>query len=605
MGGHAFLSLDDGVYVTANPHVTSGLSWQNIRWALSSFRAEFWHPLTWLSYMVDTELYGVRAGGYLFSNLLLHIINTVLVFYLYRLFFQRIWEAAVVAALFALHPLHVEPVVWISERKELLAAFFWLLALLAYWRYAQKAGWQGWKRYLTLVLFFICGFMAKSMIITLPFLLLVLDYWPLQRDRRQSVPNDSYNNDPWRVWRYLVLEKAPLFGLVIIGIIITFMARGAGGGVGPLSEMPLFTRLANASLAYVMYIKNTLWPTRLSVFYPVDVNVPPVVIVLSIAILISLSYCFLRASVHHRFFLTGWLWFVGTLVPVIGLVTFGDVFMADRFMYMPALGLFIIMAGGARLLIERLPFYKSWLVIIPPAIMSVCVPITYAQIQTWQNSQALYARARHAVKGNYLAHHALGETAAKNGNWGRAVFHFAKAVNLRPDKAVFWIKLGRALVGAGHWQQARYCFERAADLAPEHPKPGFYIGCTAVFNGDIPAAVDHFAFSLKRTWEKFPPDDKISPRMEYCYRKGADYDKNNQKKIAMHYYQDALALMPGYFPAVAALGRLYREAGETDALLALYGVSDTPSALRSLVIVGYEGWKARMVNLKAAQPELL
>lgn len=599
LGRHSFLSLDDGVYVVANPYVLGGVSWGNIRWAVSTFRAEFWHPLTWLSYMVDTELYGARPGGYLFTNLLLHIFNTVLVFYLFRSFFQKVWAGAFVAALFALHPLHVEAVAWISERKELLAAFFWLLALQAYWFYSKSPGLRGWRPYLLVVTGFILGFMAKSMIITLPFLLIVLDYWPLQRDRLRANAEETNgkktNHSSPRIWLALILEKAPLFGLMIVGIIITLTARKAGGGVEPLSDNPLLTRSCNALLAYTLYIKNTLWPTALTVFYPVDPHINGIKVFLSGIFLGALSIVFWRISAHHRFFAAGWLWFLGTLVPVIGFVSFSDVFMADRFMYMPILGLFMIMAGGILLLVKRLPNSDVWAGIVSLVIIGSYVPATSSQIQVWQNSVTLYAHALKVNPNNYLAHHAMGELYAKRGDWRKAIIHFGQAVNARPDKAAFWVKLGRVLVAEGNWRQARQCFSQAAALAPDHPKPRFYLGCVAVFDGDIPAAIEHLSFCLKKVQEEQPSDQEGSCQADYYYLKGVTYDKDSQKQAAMQCFQKSLTVAPGYFPAVKALTQIYQEAGATEALLALYGVSGVPP--RSLIIIGYERWETDMLQL--------
>ncbi len=582
---HRFLSLDDVVYVTANPHVISGLSRDGWHWAVTTRKAEFWHPLTWISYMIDTELFGVQPGGYLLTNVLLHLVNTVLVFYLFRLLFQRTWESMVVAALFALHPLHVEAVAWISERKELLSAFFWLLSLISYWFYVQS---PGWKRYLTVAVCFVLGYMAKSMIITLPFLLLVLDFWPFQRDL-QTV---SQAQSRLRVWRGLLVEKVPLLLLTLIGIGITLWARKAGGGVVSLAETSFVVRLANALVAYALYIKNTLWPTDLSVFYPIDKQVDSGAVFVSVLLLLGLSSLIWVAGRRRRFFWVGWLWFLGTLVPVIGLVQFGDFFMADRFMYMPVLGLFLILAGGLRLLFQHLSLSRWWLIGVFFLLLGIYAPRTWFQVQIWRNSQTLYTHALQVTKDNYLAHHALGETFAKKGYLQLAVFHFSRAAWLRPDKAAFWIKLGRAQAGNGDWRQAVNCFSRAASLLPDHPQPGFYLGCAMLFFKDIPAAVSHLSFSLEKIWEQENLAEENVSQADYYYKKGNFYDRDNQKSMAIQFYHKALKIMPGYWPAVQALTRLYQADGKTKELPALYGLSLSPDILESYVIVGYKRWKS-------------
>ncbi len=533
---HTFLTLDDPLYVTGNDRVKSGLTPANIAWALTTFKGEFWHPLTWLSFLMDTEIYGVRAGGYLFTNLVLHLLNSLLVFFLFRDLSGRIWAGFMTGLLFAVHPLHVEAVAWISERKELLSAFFWLLALVSYGYYARNSGRP--RLMLLVTACFALGLLAKTMIVTLPFVLLLLDYWPLGRDRTAGSGNGLI-----RRWWPLVREKIPLFCLAAAGSIVTLVAQHQGGGLVSLASAPWPERLANALTAYGLYLKKAFWPVDLSVFYPVSgqpVNALELTMVAALLVLVSAAVVYF--SKKRRYLLFGWLWFLGTLVPVIGIVKIGDFFMADRYMYMPLLGLLVMAVFGLRdlLAVSGGRAARLGLAVVPVLLVGAYWPLAHSQVAVWRDSRALYNHALAVNPDDFLAHHALGNLLAGQNNMPAAIFHFTRAASLRPDKAVLWATLGRARAAAGQWPEAAVQFQKVRELAPEHPAAWFYLAGTAAARQDFEKA----ARSLKRCLavENRPGRAGVDfyPLVSEYYRKGQVAQKKGQNEKARDYYQQAL-----------------------------------------------------------------
>ncbi len=341
-----FANIDDSVYVTQNPHVLGGLSMENLKWALTSTFAGFWHPLTWLSLMLDAQVYGAWVGGYHLTNLLLHIASSFLLFTVLRGMTGSFWKSGFVAALFALHPLHVESVAWIGERKDVLSAFWGMLALYAYGYYVKQ---PGVKRYLFVLIAFLLGLMSKPMLVTLPFVMLLLDYWPLARISFPFSGNTDAESagmsNKTSVWR-LIGEKVPLFLLIIPISFVTFLAEGKFGALPTLESFPLNVRIANAVISYIRYIGKTLLPVNLSIYYPHPGLWPIWQVIIAAGILVLFTIWILRKSGRYPYLIVGWLWYLGTLVPVIGLIQVGPAAIADRYTYIPIIGLFIMLAWG-------------------------------------------------------------------------------------------------------------------------------------------------------------------------------------------------------------------------------------------------------------------
>ena len=542
LAGHEFVSVDDSLYVFNNPRVCSGLSLENVIWAFKTMTAEFWHPLTWLSYMLDTELYGVSPGGYLLTNLMLHLFNSALIFTCFRRLTGGIWESWVMAVIFALHPIHVEPVAWVSGRKELLYACFWLLTLLAYDAYCRS---PGWIRYLAMLIFFLLGMMSKPMIVTLPFVLLLLDYWPLNRDGAPD-PGGTAGMSRLRRWRYLVIEKIPLFFICLGGIAIALIAQERGGGLVSTETIPLSSRIAHALAAYAVYLKKALWPGDLTVFYPVPV-IGHGVLAAAAILLAALTVIALLQTRRQRYLFTGWFWFLGTLVPVIGIVKVGDFFIADRYMYIPLTGILIIVVFSLKALMAKLSHRLIWMIVIPALFIAVYAPATYFQVETWRDSETLYRHALAVTDKNFLAHNALGHLQAARNDKAGAIAHFLKAAEIRPDLAPLWVSLGKALAFDHRWPEAEDAFNRAAELAPEHPAVWFYLGCTRAARGDMAGALKFLLQSLEKTSKDDQRVDSLHAKVMDFYQRGLYYESNNSDNRSAasvnRYYKMALKLL--------------------------------------------------------------
>jgi tetratricopeptide (TPR) repeat protein len=414
-----FVNYDDPVYVTRNSNIQNGITFESIKWAFSSGYACNWHPLTWLSHMLDWQLFGDNAGGHHLVNLIFHIANTLLVFLVLKQITGALWQSAFVAALFALHPLHVESVAWVAERKDVLSTFFWFLVIWAYVRYVRRPKVSS---YLLIVVFLALGLMTKPMLVTLPFVLLLLDYWPLNRLGSK------------RPLSYLFIEKIPLFVIVFASSIVTYIVQEKGGAVRTIKDCGFPFRLANALISYFQYIIKMIWPARLAIFYPhPGQNVSFFYAVMSAGFLLIATILILRFSKNHRYLFTGWFWYLGTLVPVIGLVQVGEQAFADRYSYVTLTGLFIIIAWGLPQLLakwryRKVAFFSSAILII--SVMSLC---TYFQLHYWKDRVSLFQRDIDVVGDNHVAHFCIATPLYEQGRIDEAVYHCSEALRLKPD----------------------------------------------------------------------------------------------------------------------------------------------------------------------------
>lgn len=370
--GYPFINYDDHAYVTDNPHVTQGLTWENLGWAFRSGYAANWHPLTWVSHQLDVQLFGMKAGAMHLVSALFHAGNAALLLLVFFRLTGAVGRSAMVAALFAWHPAHVESVAWIAERKDVLSLFFWLLTMLAYQRYATL---PGLRRYLLVALFLTLGLMAKPMVVTLPCVLLLLDYWPLQRPRQVG---------------RLLLEKLPLLALSAAASAITFLVQRTGGAVVSLQGEPLASRLGKALFAYCFYLGKIFWPAELFVPYWDDFELTALPLAAAALGLILLTGAALRYRARCPYLLVGWLWFLGTFVPVIGIVQVGSQSAADRYTYIPSIGLFIAVTWGAADLAARGRAPRSLVGAGAAAVLGACVFLAFRQIGYWRNSETLF-----------------------------------------------------------------------------------------------------------------------------------------------------------------------------------------------------------------------
>ena len=443
-----FIIFDDHAYVISNSMVQNGLTLDGLKWAFTTFdhNAPMWHPLTWLSLMLDRQFYGMNAGGYHWTNLLLHMANTLLLFFTLRRMTDAFWRSAFVAILFAVHPLHVESVAWISERKDVLCLFFWLLATWSYLHYIEHLH-RRW--YFFTLLWFVLALMAKPMAVTFPFVLLLLDYWPLCRFRQQAqdIQSDIHHRIAssiclQRSTFYLFLEKGPFFIMSLLSSIVTFLAQESGEAVQSLVNVPLTLRAANAFIAYLTYIVKTVWPHDLAVFYPLPKAWPLWHIFFAFTLIIAITAMVVYRSKNHPYLFTGWFWYVGTLVPVIGLVQVGSQSIADRYTYIPLTGLFIIIAWGAADIFSKRHSLRIYLCLLSASMICAFMIVSWFQIQYWQNSFTLFKHTLAVTNENSTAHNGMGVALRILGDSGGAEFHFKEAVRIHPRFAEAHANLG-------------------------------------------------------------------------------------------------------------------------------------------------------------------
>ena len=484
---HQFINLDDPYYVTENAQVSNGLSLQGLAWAFTHSHSANWHPLTWISLMLDCQLWGLNPGGHHLTNLLFHAVNAMLLFLVLKSMTGARWRSALVAGLFAWHPLHVESVAWVAERKDVLSAFFWLLTMAAYLRYVRQPRSH---RYLLIVLCYALGLMAKPMLVSLPFVLLLLDYWPLER----FPPTAS--SSALRVLGRLFWEKLPLFLLAAASSIVTFMVQRSYGAFDASEGVSLLCRLANAVLSYCAYVFKTVWPIHLAVFYPFPTAMVGWEVAGAAVLLVGVT-ALIIATRRARFLAVGWLWYVGSLVPVIGVVQVGAQGMADRYTYIPLIGLFIMLAWGVGRVVERRPRWRFAAVLGAAALLAACLVCTGMQLRYWVDSKTLFEHALSVTSGNAFAHFALGHTLKSQGDIDGAIRHYIEAVRLTPPSYKNALRLGGILLLKGRAEEATVQFQEALRLNPGSPDAHSDLGLAREQQGKLVQAIAQFRESLR------------------------------------------------------------------------------------------------------------
>jgi tetratricopeptide (TPR) repeat protein len=500
---YEFINYDDNVYVTDNLHVQEGLSHETVTWAFTTTRAANWHPLTWLSHMLDCQLYGLDSAGHHLTSLIFHLANTILLFLALRLTTRAPWQSAFVAALFALHPLHVESVAWVAERKDVLAALFWMLTMLAYVHYVQR---PGVSRYLLIVLSFALGLMAKPMLVTLPFVLLLLDFWPLGRFQPGSLPGfiqpqartSQASNSAKSPKSKLIWEKVPLIVLAAISSIVTFFAQQQKAAISTLEVVSLKLRLANGLVSYLAYIKKMIWPQGLAVFYPhLGKSLPSWQSVGAGLLLVAVSIVVLRGARRYPYVLVGWLWYLGTLVPVIGLVQVGEQAMADRYTYVPLVGLFIIIAWGVADIVKGWQHRRIVTAISAAVVLSSLMMSNWLQVRHWKDSVALFKHTLKVTSNNYVAHYTLGNALALQGNLLEAIANYNEALRIKPSYAEAHHNLGNALSLQGSVEEAVAHYNEALRIKPNYAEAHRNLGVNLDQQGKHEEAIKHYAEALR------------------------------------------------------------------------------------------------------------
>ncbi len=485
-----FVVYDDGLYVTDQPIVQAGVTWAGVKWAFITMAASNWHPLTWLSHMIDCGVFGLNPAGPHVVNALFHAANVALLFTLLLRITNKLWPSAFIAALFAWHPLHVESVAWIAERKDVLSTFFTLLALLNYACYVEESKVQSpkSKKYFTLSLVtFALGLMAKPMLVTLPCVLLLLDFWPLQRFQ--------ISNFKFQTLAKLFAEKIPFFLISAGSCAITFLAQSQRGSdaVVSLETVPLHYRLKSVPLAYVEYLEKIFWPSKLAIFYPLHEKIPAATVALSVALLVLISLAALWLYRTRPYLFTGWFWFLGTLVPVIGLVQVGSAALADRYSYLPSVGIFIAVTFAACDLAAHFKISKKILAGTAVFILVACVATMENQLQHWRNSVTLFQHALAVTADNDVARDNLGVALEQQGRLAEAAEQYRAAAKLEPDRYQGHHNLANALDRLGHPAEALAEHREAVRLGPDVQFLHHVLGLALVTAGQDDEALKEFS----------------------------------------------------------------------------------------------------------------
>ena len=533
-----FTNYDDPEYVTANPQVTRGLSWDGIQWAFTTFHFSNWHPATWLSHMADCELFGLDAGAHHVVSLILHLLNTALVFLLLWRLTGEVWPAAFVAALFGWHPQHVESVAWIAERKDLLSAFFGLLAMHAY------AGWTQDHRcaqFALMTAMFVLGLMAKPMLVTLPFVLLLFDFWPLGRIKGAGTPATAQA----RPFSRLLAEKSLLFAATLAACVVTLAAQ-RGEALRSVQEITLGSRFANALVSYATYLMKAFWPTDLAVFYPLRQQVPMVEGLFALLALGGISVAVWKLRAGRPYLLVGWFWFLGMLVPVIGLVQVGGQARADRYTYLPLIGIFIMLAWGGRDVVRafRIPVKVAAVVVAVPLIALAF--LTRLQVEYWRNSESLFRHALEVMPENAVAHSNLGSFFEQAGRREEAEAHYREALRIDPGSAQAHNNLANVLDATGRFAEAVPHYEEAIRLRPRESIPRNHFGMALAGQGRFEEALSNYATAMA-----LAPHD-AQPH----YLSGVALLKQGQTARAIESFRAALRLDPNHAKALDRLARV-------------------------------------------------
>ncbi len=555
---NAFVNYDDDRYVTDNIHVQRGLNWESVVWAFSSTHASNWHPLTWLSHMADCELFGLNPTGHHINSLVLHVINVLLLFWVCKRMTGALGASAFVAAVFALHPLRVESVAWVAERKDVLSAFFWMLTMFFYVRYVER---PGVGRYLLVFSAFSLGLMAKPMLITLPFVLVLLDYWPLRRlragtEKSRAGPVKSRSvkgaGGALSLGR-LIAEKIPLLAVAVVSATVTYLVQQGTGAMQAAQTWPLNVRIANALVSYVRYITKMFCPINLAVLYPhPGERLAAWQPILCLLILAGISWVIIAKRRRAPYAAVGWLWYLVTLLPVIGIVQVGTQAMADRYTYLPSIGIAVIVAWGAGELLGKWRYHKP---VLAAAAVTVIVPLllsTRAQLRHWRNSVSLCRHSLAVTENNYTMHSNLGNALESVGKLDEAAGHYRDALQINPDYANAHNNLGVVLQKRGNTDAAIRSYYTAIRIDPEYARAHNNLGIALRAQGNLDNAALHFRKALEAQ----------ADYAEAYSNLGTVLFAQAKPDEATSCFQQALAADAGHAPAHYNLGRVFQGQGK-------------------------------------------
>jgi len=579
--GFEFINYDDNVLVYENSHVRQGVTFDNLVWAFCTMPEGTWQPLTWLSHMLDCQLFGLKAGWHHLTSLLCHTLNAVLLFLLLARMTGARWRSALVAALFALHPFHIEPVVWVAERKEVLSTVGGLLTLLAYASWVEKR--SSWKRYALILACFTAGLMAKPMLVTLPVLLLFLDFWPLNRLPLNFSHGQSAKTG--MAFVRLVVEKIPLLLIALGSSVITVMAEMKIGTISSVEQFSLPDRVSNAIIAYTGYLMKTAWPAKLHLLYLYPDHIPGWQVGGSLALLLLITLSCLLTATRHPYLAVGWGWYLVSLLPVIGLVQLGASPIADRFTYLPLIGIFIMIAWGGGTLLNRWQdriFWPTMLTCL--CLLALLATVSFQQIGHWRDSRSLFSYILAVDPDNYEAAIQLGDEYRDTGEFEQAILHLTEATRLAPWSHEAYADLGNAYDKMGQLDEATRCYTEAIRINPGFIIVYDYLGLIGVKQGKLDMAKFYFGKALE-----YNPDD---PKVWMNY--GLALYLDNQLPEATSYFSKAIKAEPQSMAAHNGLGLIYMKEGRM-----AEAIKEFQTALD--INPGYEHARENLQKARAAQ----
>jgi protein O-mannosyl-transferase len=576
---HGFVNYDDEQYVVENPQVARGLTVEGLRWAFTRSHASNWHPLTWLSHMADVALYGVtHPGGHHLTSVLLHAATAVILFLVLLKATGALWPSALVSALFAVHPLHVESVAWVAERKDVLSGLFFVLTLAAYVGYVRR---PSISRYLLVAGFFTLGLLSKPMLVTLPFVLLLLDYWPLERFSNATTSNASPGGNKGRVAvvKRLVMEKLPLFAVAVASAVVTYAVQESARG--SMSHLTAVSRVANALDSYAAYLWKFVYPVQLAVFYPHPGDALPFWrIVAACLVLGVISAAALAWRQQHPYLLVGWLWYLGMLVPVIGFVQVGSQAMADRYTYLTQIGLYIAVAWGAVHVVGTSSLRHRMCGVISCVVVVILSAGAWRQVSYWKDSETLWTHALAVTSRNHEAHNHLARALAERGEIDAAVTHYRQALEIRPDLVEAHNNLGNVLAARGDNAAAVAHYRTALNIKPDYVEARNNLGLALADEGQLDAAITEYRRALA-----LDPDAAAAH-----YNLGNALAARDEIDAAIAHYEKALDVRPDFAEVHNNFGTLLAARGQADAAIAHYrrALAINPqfaSARRNLALV--------------------
>lgn len=571
VGNHEFLSFDDDVYVTSNPHVAAGMTGENVLWAFTSTdTAGYWHPITWLSHMEDVQLFGMNPRGHHLTNVILHTASTLLLFlFLFRCT-RSPWQSSFVAALFALHPLHVESVAWVAERKDVLSAFFWLLTLVLYCAYVAK---PKPARYLVSLALFVLGLMSKPMLVTLPVILLLVDFWPL--DRYRDAATGKVLRD--RVVA-LTIEKIPFFACSLIAGIAVISTQHKAGAMSALHARSFPLRLENSLTGYLKYIGKALWPHDLALLYPLGSSYPLWQVTGSLLVLILVSAAVIWVGRRHRYLAVGWFWFLITLAPAIGLIQVGVQSMADRFSYIPLIGLCIMAAWGVPELTRSLKYREGILALAASGVVIVCSVLTWQQLGYWRDNISIYRHTLQITTDNYLIHNNLGLALVSKGDLDGGIQNYQEALRIRPDYTLALNNLGLALFEKGDLDAAIQNYQKALGLEPGFTAAMNNLGRALASKGDLDGAIKKYQEALS-----------IDPNFRGAHNNlGLALTRKGELDAAITHYRESLGIEPNHPDTHTFLGSALAAKGDLNEAIREYqeALRIEPTYLEAEIFLG-------------------